>query len=191
MQSVLREKLLAQGVKLAEVSAVYRTDSHRFADAFLRWLEEAAQDLGPLRSPVSILLQAEKTSLVSVVDGYVPGHIQAGKNVRKTLRAAAAQSLERISRELYAQIGQIDSALEQSNEKLCHAVAVLASKDPAVFRDLQASQQGISALWQLLARTPETVPMYNCFSARLAPTDRDYILLDIAQKIVGNRIGGG
>ena len=83
MQCILREKLLTQAMKLADVSNIYRTESHRFVDAYFGWLEEAEKDLSGLRSPISILLQAEKTSLTSVLDGYLPDHIQAGKSIRK------------------------------------------------------------------------------------------------------------
>jgi hypothetical protein len=91
MQCILREKLLAQAMKLADVSNVYRTESYRFVDAYFTWLEEAEKDLSSLRSPIGILLQAEKSSLASVSDGYVPSQIQAGKSIRKIQRAVAAQ----------------------------------------------------------------------------------------------------
>ncbi|MCI0693340.1 hypothetical protein L0337_15210 [candidate division KSB1 bacterium] len=187
MQCILREKLLTQAMKLADVSNVYRTESYRFVDAYFRWLEEAEKDLSGLRSPISTLLQAEKSSLTSVVDGYLPNQIQAGKSIRKSQKAVAAQSLEKISKEIYSKIETIDHTLEQLNEKLCHAVAVLASKEPELYEKLQVSQQGIDTIWKMLGRTPETIPMYNYFCAKLAPTDRNYLLMDIIQKIVSNK----
>jgi len=187
MQCILREKLLAQATKLAEVSNLYRTESHRFVDAYINWLEEAEKDLSGLRSPISILLQAEKSSLTSVLDGYIPDHIQAGTSPRKIQKALAAQSLEKISSEMYSKIESIDNNLEQLNEKLCHAVAVLASKHPEVYDTLQVSQQGLDTIWGMLAKTPETLPMYNYFCAKLAATDKNYLLMDILQKIASNK----
>lgn len=187
MQCILREKLMAQAIKLAEVSNVYRSESHRFVDAYFSWLEDAEKDLSSLRSPISILLQAEKSSLTSVLDGYLPDHIQAGKSIRKSQRVIAAQSLEKISKEIYSKIETIDRTLEQLNEQLCHAVAVVASKEPDVYKGLQVNQQGVDAIWTMLGRTPETKPMYNYFCAKLAPADRNYLLIDIIQKITSNR----
>jgi hypothetical protein len=83
MQCILKEKLLMQAVKLGEVSNVYRTESYRFVDEYFAWLEGAEKDLSGLRSPISIMLQAEKSSLTSVLDGYVPNHVQEGKNIKK------------------------------------------------------------------------------------------------------------
>jgi len=187
MESILREKLLAQAIKLSDVSNVYRTESHRFVDAYFIWLEGAEKDLSFLRSPICILLQAEKTSLTSVMDGYLADHIQTGKSIRKNQKAVAAQSLEKISREIYSKIESIDHTLNQLKEKLCHAVAVLASKEPEVYENIQGSQQGIDTIWKMLGRTPETAPMYNYFCAKITATDRNYLLMDIIQKIVSNK----
>lgn len=188
MQCILREKLLTQAMKLADVSNLYRTESYRFVDAYFSWLEEAEKDLSGLRSPVSILLQAEKSSVTSVLDGYLPSYIQAGKNTRKIQKAVAAQSLEKISREIYSIIEKTDNTFDQSSEKLCHAVAVLASKEPGVYEKLQLNQQGINTLWKMLSITPETIPMYNYFCAKLASTDINYLLMDIIQKIISNKM---
>lgn len=188
MQSILREKLLAQAVKLSDVSNIYRTESYRFVDAYFRWLEEAEKDLSVLRSPISIMIQAEKSSLISVSDGYVPGNVQAGKNIRKTQRAAAAQSLEKVSREIYSKIEYIDQTLDQSREKLSNAVAVLAVKEPELYSRLQANQNGIDTIRIMLGKTPETIPIYNYLCAKLSSTDMNYLLMDIIQKIKSNKI---
>lgn len=187
MQCILREKLLKQGLRLADISAIYRTDSSRFVESYFKWLDEAEKDLSSLRSPIGILLQFEKTSLIAVLDGYLPGNIQEGKSIRKIQKAVAAQSLERVSQEIYTKIAAIDNTLEQLSEKLCHAIAVLASKEPSVYEHLNANQQSIDMLWVKLAKTPETIPMFNYFCAKLAATDTHYLLLDIIQKIMSNR----
>jgi len=187
MQCILREKLMAQAMKLAGVSNIYRTESHRFVDAYFGWLEEAEKDLSGLRSPISILLQAEKSSLTSVLDGYLPNHIQAGKSIRKSQKAVAAQSLEKISKEIYSKIENIDHTLDQLSENLCHAIAVLASKEPELYNRLQVNQHGVDTIWKMLGTTPETIPMYNYFCAKLASTDIDYLLMDIIQKIESNK----
>ena len=187
MQCILREKLLTHAMKLADVSNIYRTEGYRFVDAYYGWLEEAEKDLSGLRSPISILLQAEKSSLTSVLDGYLPNHIQAGKSIRKCQKAVAAQSLEKISKEIYSKIENIDHTLDQLNEKLCHAVAVLASKIPELYKELQINQHGVDKIWKILGNTPETIPMYNYFCAKLASTDINYLLMDIIQKIASNK----
>lgn len=186
MQCILREKLMAQAMKLADVSNVYRTESHRFVDAYFSWLEEAEKDLSGLRSPIVILLQAEKSSLISVMDGYLPSHIQAGKSIRKSQKAVAAQSLEKVSKEIYSKIENIDHNLDQFSEKLCHAIAVLAIKEPELYNGLQVNQHGVDTIWKMLGRTPETIPIYNYFCAKLASADINYLLMDILQKISGN-----
>ncbi|MFZ4856837.1 MAG: hypothetical protein ACOYL3_10610 [Desulfuromonadaceae bacterium] len=187
MQAVLREKLMAQAMKLSGVSAVYRGESHRFVEVYLNWLEEAEKDLSGLRSPVGVLLQAEKSLLNSVMDGYLPDNIKEGRSIRKIQKAVAAQSLEKVSRELSAKIVQIDSEFDQTREKLCHAVAILASRHPELYATLHADQSGVDAVWKLLGATPDTMPMYNYFCAKLAATDVGYLLLDLIQNIIGNR----
>jgi hypothetical protein len=187
MQCILREKLMVQATKLAAVSSIYRTQDYRFVDAYFTWLEEAEKELYALRSPINIMLQAEKSSLTSVLDGYVPSHIQAGKSIRKIQKAAAAQSLEKVSIEIYSKIENIDHTLDQSSEKLCNAIAVLAIKEPELYKKLQANQDGIDSLWKMLGETPETIPIYNYFCAKLTSSDINYLLVDIIQKIESNK----
>jgi hypothetical protein len=186
MQCVLREKFLIQAMKLADVSRVFHAKNHSFVDAYIGWLEEAEKDLSSLRSTISILLQAEKSSLNSVLYGYLPNNVQAGKSIRKIQIAAAAQSLEKISKELYSKIENINLFFDQLNEKLCHAIAILASKEPEIYKKLQLNQQGVDTLWKKLSITPETLPMYNYFCAKLTSTDINYLLMDIIQKIVSH-----
>jgi hypothetical protein len=186
MQCILREKLLTQAMKLSNVSNVYRNESHRFVESYFGWLEEAEKDLSGFRSPIAILLQAEKSSLISVLDGYIPDHIQKEKSTRKIQKAVAAQSMEKISREIYSKIEYIDAFFEQLSEKFCHAVAVLASKEPELYKKLKVNQHGVDKILKTLYMTPETIPMYNYLTAKLTPTDINYILMDIIQKIVSN-----
>ncbi len=188
MQCILREKLLIQGRKLSDISNIYQIDSSRFVNAYMLWLDEAEKDLSVLRSPISIILQSEKSSLNSVLDGFLPDHIQPEKSIRKIHKAAAAQSLEKISKEFYAKIDSIDQMFDQMNEKLCHAIAVLASKDHEVFEKLQLNQKGVGIIWRKLGTLPDTIPMFNYFSAKLSSTDINYILMDIMQKILSNKI---
>ncbi|MGB9940640.1 hypothetical protein [Methanosarcina sp.] len=187
MQSILREKLMIQATKLAAVSNIYRTEDYRFVDAYFTWLEEAEKELAALRSPINIMLQAEKSSLTSILDGYVPNHIQAGKSTRKIQKAAAAQSLEKVSIEIYSKIENIDHALDQSSEKLCNAIAILAIKEPELYKRLQVNQHAIDTIWKMLGETPETIPIYNYFCAKLVSSDINYLLLDIIQKIESNK----
>jgi hypothetical protein len=177
---------MTQAFKLGEVSNVYRTESHRFVDAYFSWLEDAEKDLSSLRSPINILLQSEKSSLLSVLDGNLPNHVQEGKSIRKYQKIVAAQSLEKVSREVYSKIESIDNNFEQLNEKLCHTVAVLASRDPEIFKNLEISQQGIDTIWKTIGKVPDTAPMYNYLCAKLAATDINYLLIDIIQKIASN-----
>jgi hypothetical protein len=178
---------MAQAMKLAGVSNVYRTEDSRFVGAYLAWLEEAEKDLSGLRAPIVIVLQAEKSSLISVMDGYLPDNIQPGKSIRKSQKAVAAQSLEKVSKEIYSKIENIDHTLDQSSEKLCHAIAVLAIKEPELYQKLQANQHGVDIIWKMLGGTPETIPIYNYFCAKLASTDIHYLLMEIIQKIVSNK----
>ncbi len=187
MQCLLREKLLERAIALAQVSAIYRTEAQEFVGAYIAWLEQTERELAGLRAPVSILLQAEKSLVMAVLDGSVPAVLQNEKSVRKRQRAVAAQSLERISKEIHAKIESIDHVLNQSKEKLCHAVAVLATKAPDLYASLELNQTSIDAIWRQLAALPETVPMFNYFCAALTSTDRNYVLMDIISNIVGNR----
>jgi hypothetical protein len=187
MLCILREKLMVLAMKLAGVSNVYRTESYRFVDAYLTWLEEAEKDLSGLRSPIVILLQAEKSSVTSVLDGYLPNQIQAGTSIRKNQKAVAAQSLEKVSKEIYSKIENLDHTLDQSSEKLCNAIAVLAIKEPELYNRLQVNQHGVDTIRKMLGRTPETIPIYNYFCANLASTDINYLLMNIIQKIVSNK----
>ena len=183
MQCILREKLVAHSIKLAEVSNLYIKDSTAFVSAYLNWLIEAEKDLAGLRSPISVLLQAEKSTVIAVIDGLIPDHIQAGNSIRKMQRAAAAQSLERISKQIYTKIEAIDANFEQLNEKLCHAVAVVISKIPELMAGIQTGEIGSDRIWKILGDTPETLPMYNYFSSKLSTTDRMYLLDAIIQNI--------
>ena len=188
MQCILREKLMALAAALADVSEVYRTDSFRFVDAYLAWLKQAENDLLSTRSPICVLLQAESTLVASVMDGHRPEHLEAGRSLKRCQRAVAAQSLERVSREIYSTIGRIDHLLDEMEEKLCHAIAVLASKNPDTYERLTPSQKGVDMIWSMLSMAPETIPIYSYFCAKLSLTDRNYLLEGIIQNILNNRI---
>ncbi len=172
---------------LSAVSAIYRSENHRFVEAYMQWLEQAEKDLSSLRSSISILLQAEKSVLNSVQDGYVPNYIQAEKSTRKIQKAVAAHSLEKVSQELYAKIEHIDRHFEELKEKLCHAVAILTTKNPSMVSQLQADQQGVDLIWQAMRQAPETIAMFNYFSAKLTVTDVQYLLIDVLQKFTSNQ----
>ncbi len=188
MQCILREKLMALATAMADVSEVYRTESFRFVDAYQAWLKQAENELMSTRSPICMLLQAESTSVESVMDGHRPEHLEVGRSLRKTQRAVAAQSLERVSREIYSTIERIDHQLNDMEEKLCHAVAVLASKNPDTYERLAPNQEGVDMIWSMLGMAPETIPIYSYFCAKLSLMDRNYLLVGIIQNIVNNRI---
>lgn len=191
MQSILREKLLNQVIKLVDVGNFYGRDNTKFVDSYFKWLDEAQADLSSIRSPISATLQTEKTLLNSISDGYIPENIQNGKSVRKTLRAAVALSIERITKEITLKIENIDSNFSQLNEKLCHAIAVLASKFTNTYNDINVSQKSIDLLWKMLSETPETIPMYNYFCAKLSIADRNYLITDLIENITKNHIPNG
>lgn len=187
MQSILREKLLVLAARLSIVSSTYIRENYRFVQDYLTWLENAEQDIAGLRSSISILLQAEKTILISVLDGYMPANIKES-SPRKRLRAIAAQSLDRVAREIQSKVENIDNSFVPIKEQICHAIAIISSKDPELHINLQPNQQGIDILWKKLGTTLETIPVFNYFCAKLSPTDRDYLLIDIIQNILSNKI---
>lgn len=172
--------------KLGEISNLNYKDASRFLEAYVGWLIEAEKDLSTVKSPVAIFVQAEKNAIFAVMDGYLPEHVQGGKSIRKNQRAVAAKSVEKISGELYSQIEKIDHNLHEINEKLCHAVAVASGKHPELMLAIQNRKAGAGDIWRILGSTPETLPMYNYFSAKLSAVDREYLLLSIIQNIISN-----
>lgn len=188
MQCILREKLASFATALADASEVYRTDSFRFVDTYLSCLKDAEQHLVSTRSPIGVLLHAEITAVASVLDGSRPEHLEINRSLRKAQRAAAAQSLERVSREIYANISRIDSHLDEMEEKLCHGVAVLGAKNPDLYERISATQDGVDTIWAQLGFMSETAPLYCYACAKLSLIDRNYILMNIAQNIVTNRM---
>lgn len=187
MKCILREKLLTRAFKLAEVNNVYRVESHRFVEAYFSWLEETERDLSGLRSPISIMLQAEKNSLISVINGSVNYSKQGAASSRKYQRAFATESIERVAKEIYSKIEEIDLDFNQLREKLCNTVAVLACKEPDLYEKIQLNEQGVKIIWKKLGSTAETIPMYNYFCAKLSSTDINYLLMDIIEKILSNK----
>lgn len=188
MQSILREKLMVHAIKLAHVSNLYRNEGHLFVQAYYHWLDETEKDLSRLRTPISILLQAEKSLLTSVLDGFTPSYIQGETSARKRQRAVAAQSLSKVSGEIQAKIENIDQIFQETNEKLYNVIALLASQNPELFVQLKPNQHGVDLIRKALATTPETLPMFNYCCAKLPPVDRDYLLQTIIENIVRNRL---
>lgn len=188
MDSILREKLVSQAQRLGAVGGLYRTDSSRFVNSYYDWLESAEKDLANLRSPFSALIQAEKAKVTSVLDGYRPDYIIESRSARRCQRAVAAKSVSDLSQEMYKKIDQIDTNFYQLQEKISHSLAVLANKEPDVFSGLKISEASALIIWARLAQHPETLPMYNYLSVKLAAVDRKYLLLDALQNTLG-RIG--
>jgi hypothetical protein len=187
MQSVLRERLLTQAFHLAAISGAYHAAGQDFVAAYIAWLSETEEALASLRSPLIVVLQAEKSLVTAVLDGYLPENIQNGKSLRKIQKAAAAQSMEKVSHEIYAKIEAIDHSLEVLSENLSQALAVLATKQPEAFKDLPVNQSGADFIWGLMGKIPETIAMWNYLGTKLDVTDRSYLMLDLLQKITSNR----
>jgi len=187
MQCILREKLLRCCSRLSEVSSIYLTESQRFVNEYLKWLVDTEQELSGLKSPLCILLQAEKSTLLAVSDGFCPDNVKnVNKSVRKVQKAVAAQSLSRISSVLYDKIESIDAEMNQHREKLCHAVAMVLSKHGEALRHVAFDQRGADFVWEHIRQMPETYQMYNYFRSKLSSADRTYLLTDILQNVTGN-----
>lgn len=186
MQSILREKLIQHALGIGRVNDVYRNESHNFVAVYFDWLDKLERDISSLRSPLGIFLQAEKTVMISTVDGFAPDFVLVEKSARKRQRVIASQSLDRVSKEIYSKIENIDHLFEQFAEQFSHAIAVLASQDAALYAQLQPNQRGVLLLWQKLGATAATLPIFNYFSAKLSSVDRDYLLSGIIQNIHGN-----
>jgi hypothetical protein len=69
-------------------------------------------------------------------------------------------------------------------EKLCHAVAILAAKSPDLYERLAATQEGVDMIWAQLSIAPETAPLYSYLCAKISVVDRNYLLLGISQNVV-------
>jgi len=188
MQCVLREKLMAQSIKLSEISRIYQVESYRFVDSYIEWLDETEKELSSLRVPISTLLQAEKTKLISVMDGYVPEYIQNSKSLRKIQRAVSAQSLSKISQDINSKITSLDLFFEQLHEKISHAIAVIAGKDSGFYNSICDNKISSRDMWLVVSNTPETRPIYNYLSAKISMTDRDYLMINVIDNIKNNNI---
>lgn len=187
MQSILREKLIRQSEKLSDISNIYIYQNSSFVAKYIEWLEQSEKELSQIRSPLSTILQAEKGIIKSVEDGFVPEYIQSEKSIRKIQRAVAAQSLNKVSHEIYSKVESIDKLFLEISEKLSHAIALLATKVPELFKNMSLDENSVNTLWKLLSATPETIPMYNYFCSKLASIDIKYLIMDIIQNIINNR----
>jgi hypothetical protein len=187
MQALLREKLMDYIKNIKELSNIYKYESYKFVDKYYEWLEKVEHELERLKNPIGFLLQSEKILINSVLDGNIPEDISRGRNMRKCQRAAAAQSLEHISSELYINVKSIDKVLEDWNEKLSQGIAVLAYKEPDLYDSLNIDNVTINSLWLKLSQTQETLPVYNYLRAKLSLSDINYLLTDIIQKIINNK----
>jgi len=186
MDSILREKLMNHASTLAKVSHIYRTESSRFVDEYLKWIEQSENDISGLRSPIGLILQAEKTKVTSVMDGYMPEYIKERGSIRRSQRAVAAQSLSYISQLLHEKINQIDSDFREINEKICHALAILSGKDRNLFKINKVNESIAEKIWKGLEKHPETLPMFNYLSAKLTAIDRKYLFISAIQNMIDN-----
>jgi hypothetical protein len=188
MQSMLREKLMAQSQKLSVISKTYKNDVGHFVESYFQWLEELENDIRSLRSTLSIMLQSEKTVLMSIMDGNIPVHVRDSKNSRKYIRVASAISLEKIAREMASIVNNIDMNLDPTKQQLIQAIAVLSIKDSNLYDSLSVDPMSVSSIRHKLSTTPETVQISNYICAKLTSMDINYLINDILANIVSNRI---
>ncbi len=187
MQSILRETLMVQVDSLAKVVQGYGADPTQFVASYLTWLNDAQDALGRLRSPMLAFVQAERATIMSAMDGHVPDGTAVSRSPRKTLRAVASLSIERMSREMYERVNEIDRNLAPMVEQMAHAVAVLAAKEPKFVENLAVTQAVADGVWKMLTQTPETMPVSHFFAAKLSLADRNYLLLEVIGNLVANR----
>lgn len=187
MHCLVKEKLLKQAEGLSEISKTYYSNKSRFIPEFIKWLDESERELSFNKNPIGILFQSEKSKILSVLDGYLPDDVPNEKNLRKVQRAVTARSLNFLSTEIYSKLQQIETEYDAVREKLSHAIAVLGTKDPGLYASLDNDQKSVIQIWKLLKETPETLPMYNYFGARLSQTDLFYLITEILGNIVVNR----
>jgi len=183
---ILREKLMALGLKLQNVTRTYQRNSHRFATDYLQWLEDAEKELGSLRDPMVVYLQGEKSKLMAAADGYQPDYVRSDVSARKRRNAIIANSLDNVADMIMTRISSLDQEFEQLFEKMAHAVAVLASKNTMQFLDVAHKKTGMSDIWNALGALPEIAPMYNYFSVKLNRSDREYLLSHALDHVISN-----
>lgn len=185
MLSILKEKIICQGISLAQTSALYQSDAQQLVAKYIRWLNDTEESIASLRTPLSLTIQAERTTILAIGDGLIPDGVQPSKSTRKLARAATAISIEKVSLLLQEKVREIDLFFEQILEQLCQAAAIVQSLKPQTYSSLNA-EFGPSKLWQEIKQTKETVQIHNYLCAKVSVTDRNYLLTEVVQRILSN-----
>lgn len=180
-----REILLDQLLGSAELADAYADHAPDFGRQVRRWLKEAEESLGRLRTPLASLCSAERGRLVATEDGYRDPDVEEGRGIgtRKARRATAALILHRVTEELRAEAERLDERLDGYREKMAQLVAVSSSLEALPERNGRSREAWLRDVWSGLARNGEMEGMYAYLQASLSPTDRAHLLEEVLNRM--------
>ncbi|MCQ8896990.1 hypothetical protein NQT62_11155 [Limnobacter humi] len=180
MQALAREKLLTALLSLGDVVNTYRKDSTRFVAAYFQWLENTDESVGPLRLPVSGLIQSQKSQLLAIEDGLMPPHVQTeGNSVRKRQRAATATLIDTMTLALQDKLQTIDRSFDDAQDKLAQCLAVLMGQQADFLVNIKPDNTGVAATWLAMNQIKELTPVLNYLTAKYPRADREYCLHEV------------
>jgi len=179
MLALIKEKLQAALDSLKTVSGLYLSEPYRFPAAYVDWLQQTSKEIEGLRDPLIGVLQSEQAKVAAVSDGLIPVEITANKSLRKTQRAAAAQSMGVVSQLLFERLTVAEQQMDDYRDKISQAIAALAIRKPDSLELLEVDYAGRVKIWRALQEVPETQPVYHYLSSRLTLSDRDYLINEV------------
>lgn len=181
MLGILRESLLARLDQVSGLVSLYRNGDPEFAARVIEWFEEAETELRRLRSPLASLCSAERARLIATADGYRDSQLtDAEKRPRRAIRATAALSLSRVADVFRDKVLEIDTRLDQLREKLAQMVALASAAHVLSLRPTEPRSIWLRLIWENMGTVAEGQALFTYLSAQLSPTDREYLLNEIA-----------
>lgn len=182
MQSVIRERIVEQLLKIPALVDHYRNQNNAFPDLAVQWLQDSERSLESFRLPLVSRLAGLRGMMLAAGDGLSDAASQA-RNQRKARRSATMQLLQQAEEALRSHCQKIDDQLDDYRDKLAQILAVASSRS-ALPGGNAGSISYIDSLWKTATAAQENTTMAQYIAARLSDTDRRYLLMDIVGQMM-------
>ncbi len=187
MLAQTRERLLDQLERVPDLTDAYAGFDPRYAQRVIDWLSGVEKTLAVVRSPLTSLVATQRSGILLVEDGG-PSPEMSGRSTSrsKSKRVAASLAMARTEAALRDAITRIDEQFDVAREKLAQLLAVASSARPIPLPASERDDAWLDEVWRSLSVGKETQSMFSYLGARLARSDRRYLLGQVLENLFSN-----
>ncbi len=189
MRALLRETMAGRLLAVPRLTQRYQAADVAYVDETLAWLAGTAEVLQQLRHPSAALVASNQAKLLAARDGYRPETVTE-TSTRKSVRATSAIVTGEVTTVLRAQIDEIDRYLDEMTDRMAQLLAVTSAESPIPLPPTEPRERWLDDVWRSMQNGNGAAGMYGYLNARLARSDRLYVMEQLLMNMLGEAAAG-